>query len=214
MLRICYGGTFDPVHKGHLAVAAAAHEVLSADVMLLPAADPPHRPPTGASALQRAEMLRLAVRERAYCIVDERELRRDGPSYSVDTLHEIRREIGPEAPLAWLLGADSFCGLSSWHRWRELLGLAHFVVAIRPGHEIGRLAEPLRSSCEDRWTKDPQALRSVAAGRLYRLILPPRPESATAIRRSLAAGEGDLGWLPPAVSTFIREHGLYLSQGI
>lgn len=214
MLRICYGGTFDPVHNGHLAVAAAAHAALSADVLLLPAADPPHRPPTGASAVQRSQMLHLAVRDLAFCRVDERELQRDGPSYSVDTLKEIRREIGPEQPLAWLLGADSFRGLASWHHWRELFDLAHFVVAIRPGHELGQLDEPLRSVCARRWTQDAQALRSAAFGGLYRLVLPPRPESATAIRRSLAAGEGDLGWLPPVVAEYIREQGLYRSQGI
>lgn len=214
MLRLCYGGTFDPVHNGHLAVATAAHAALSADVLLLPAADPPHRPPTGASAIQRSEMLHLAVRDLPFCRVDERELRRDGPSYSVDTLNDIRREIGTERPLAWLLGADSFSGLASWHHWRELFELAHFVIAIRPGHELGRLAEPLRSACEGRWAEAPQALENKGAGRLYRLILPPRPESATAIRRSLAAGEGDLGWLSPAVAEYVRERGLYRSQGI
>lgn len=214
MLRVCYGGTFDPVHTGHVAVATAAHLTLAADVLLLPAADPPHRPPTGASARQRAEMLRLAVRDLRYCRVDERELRREGPSYSVDTLMDIRREIGPEQPLAWLLGADSFSGLASWHRWRELFGLAHFIVAIRPGHEIGQIAEPLRSACEGRWTDDPEVLGTAASGRLYCLGLLPGPESATAIRRSLAAGEGDLGWLPAPVATYVREQGLYRPQGI
>ncbi|MFT3806798.1 nicotinate-nucleotide adenylyltransferase [Arenimonas sp.] len=214
MLRLFYGGTFDPVHNGHLAVAAAAHAELSADVVLLPAADPPHRPPTGASAAQRSQMLRLAVQALPYCRVDERELRRAGPSYSVDTLKEIRREIGPDQPLAWLLGADSFRSLASWHHWRELFGLAHFVVAIRPGHDIDRLAEPLHSACSGRWTEQAQALAATAAGRLYRLVLPPRPESATAVRRSFATGEGDLGWLPPAVAAYVREQGLYRSQGI
>ena len=139
MLRLFYGGTFDPIHNGHLAIARAARDALCVTVRLMPAADPPHRAPPGASAAQRAHLLDLAVKgERGLC-VDRRELRRAARlpasrSYTVDTLRELRMELGDAAPLALLIGADSLLGLPGWHEWRALFGLAHFVVADRPGN--------------------------------------------------------------------------------
>ena len=129
-LRILYGGTFDPVHAGHLAVAIAARDTLHADVAFVPAADPPHRPAPGASAAQRAAMVALAIAGTPGLSLDERELRRDGPSWTVLTLEQARAEAGPSAPLAWLVGADAFRGLPTWHRWETLAGLAHLVVAV------------------------------------------------------------------------------------
>jgi nicotinate-nucleotide adenylyltransferase len=214
-LRILYGGTFDPVHAGHLAVAAMARDVFNADIALLPAADPPHRPDTAASAAQRAHMLRLALRGLRGCSVDERELRRDGPSYTIDTLREVRAEIGDCAALAWLVGADAFRALASWRHWRELFALAHFIVAVRPGHDVGALDEPLQSACEERWTSQADALDQTAAGLLFRLALPLRPESASAIRAALAQGSRDHDhWLPPAVAAYIRAQGLYRAQAL
>jgi nicotinate-nucleotide adenylyltransferase len=214
-LRILYGGTFDPVHTGHLAVAAMARDVFNADIALIPAADPPHRPDTAASAAQRAHMLRLALRGLRGCSVDERELRRDGPSYTIDTLREVRAEIGDGAALAWLVGADAFRALASWRHWRELFAQAHFIVAVRPGHDVDVLDEPLQSACEGRWTANAGALGQTAAGLLYRLALPLRPESASAIRAGLAQGSRDHDhWLPPAVAAYIRAQGLYRAQAL
>ena len=119
-LRVCYGGTFDPVHNGHVAVACAARDALDADVFLLPAHDPPHKGPTRADAMQRAAMLQLALADEPRLHVDARELRRSGPSYTVDTLAELRAELGARAPIAWLVGADSLRQLHPWHRWRAL----------------------------------------------------------------------------------------------
>jgi nicotinate-nucleotide adenylyltransferase len=214
-LRSLYGGTFDPVHAGHLAVAAIARDVFSAEVALIPAADPPHRPDTAASAAQRAHMLRLALQGLRGCSVDERELRRDGPSYTIDTLREVRAEIGDCTALAWLVGADAFRALASWRHWRELFALAHFIVAVRPGHDVGALDEPLQSACEERWTAQAGALDQTAAGLLFRLALPLRPESASAIRAALAQGSRDHDhWLPPAVAAYIRAQGLYRPQAL
>lgn len=214
-LRILYGGTFDPVHTGHLAVATAARDVFSAAVAFVPAAEPPHRPDTAASAVQRAQMLRLAVQGVHGCTVDERELHRQAPSYTIDSLRQVRAEIGDRAPLAWLVGADAFRALASWRCWRELFALAHFIVAIRPGHDVDRLGEPLRSACDGRWSTQAGALGQAPAGLLFRLLLPPRPESASAIRRALAQGRDDLDhWLPPAVAAFVHAQGLYRPQAI
>lgn len=214
-LRILYGGTFDPVHTGHLAVAATARDVFSAQVALIPAADPPHRPDTAASAVQRAQMLQLAVQGLRGCSVDERELRREGPSYTIDTLRDVRAEIGDGAALAWLVGADAFRALASWRHWRELFALAHFIVAVRPGHDVSALDEPLHSACDGRWTAQAGALSQAAAGLLFRLVLPLRPESASAIRAALAQGRSDHDdWLPPAVAAYVRAQGLYRPQAL
>ena len=115
-LLVCYGGTFDPVHEGHLAVARSARDALDADVALVPARDPPHKGPTRADAAQRARMLELAVAGEAGLSVDLRELHREGPSYTFASLGELRAELGDAAPIAWLVGADSLLQLHTWHR--------------------------------------------------------------------------------------------------
>ncbi len=208
-LRILYGGTFDPVHAGHLAVARAARDTFGVPVHLLPAADPPHRGAPGASARDRADLLALALAGEPGLAVDERELHRPGPSWTVDTLRELRAEAGPETPLAWLLGADAFRGLPSWHEWPALAGMAHFIVAVRPGHETENLPAALEAACTGRWADSPLALAAAPAGRLFRLRLPPHPASATELRRRLAAGEATGDWLAPAVADEIARRGLY-----
>lgn len=209
MLTLLYGGTFDPVHHGHLAVARAARDALGARVRLVPAADPPHRAPPGASAAQRAAMLDLAIAGEPGLCVDRRELGRAGPSYTFDTLAELRRELGPTAPLAWLVGADSFRGLPGWHRWRELFDLAHWVVAVRPGHDLAALDEPLASACAGRWAREAGALAAAPAGRVFVVEMPLRPESASELRRRIAAGEDWAAMLPAAVAGYVRAEGLY-----
>ncbi len=204
-----YGGTFDPVHAGHLAVARAVRDVFGAGVAFVPAADPPHRAAPGASAAQRAQMLALAIADEPGFSVDARELRRSGPSWTVGTLRELRAERGPDAPLAWVLGADSFRGLPGWHEWETLMDLAHFVVAVRPGHALDALPGRLAAVCEGRWREDPAALAEAPAGRLFRLDMALHPASATEVRRGLAAQSGRGAWLDPAVAAFIAREGLY-----
>lgn len=209
-LHVFYGGTFDPVHCGHLAVARAARDALDAKVALMPAADPPHRPPPGAGAEHRARMLELALAGEPGLCVDRRELQRTGPSYSVDTLLALRAELGADASVVLLVGADSFRGLPAWHRWRELFGLAHFVVAERPGSPLDRgLDEPLASAIAGRLVETPAALRAAPAGRIWRLQQPLRPESASELRRRIAAGEPWRDWVPAMVAEYIERHGLY-----
>ena len=213
-MRLLYGGTFDPIHEGHLAIARAAGTALDAPVYLLPAADPPHRAPPGASAAQRATMLDLAVACERGLRVDRRELNRHGPSYTIDTLREVRAEIGPDEPLVWIVGIDSLVTLDSWHDWRGILGLAHVLGAERPGTQVD--ADWLRSRAPvveaelaRRWCA-PALLADAPAGRYSPLpIRPLRGESATEVRRRIAAGEDWLEMVPPAVARFIRQQGLY-----
>lgn len=213
-LRICYGGTFDPVHNGHLAIARAARDQLQADVALLPAHDPPHKAATRADAGQRAAMLALAVDGEAGLSVDRRELARSGPSYTVDTLAELRDELGERASIAWLIGADSLLQLDTWHDWRRLFALAHLVVVQRPGADIDadRLraqAPRVHAEVAARW-QPADALHASASGGIALLPLPGlRPESSTALRRRIAAGEPWRDWVPPRVADYIDRHGLY-----
>ena len=211
MLTIWYGGTFDPVHCGHLAIARAAADLAGAPVTLAPAADPPHRAATGADAAQRAHMLDLAVAGDPRLGVDRRELLRPGPSWTVDTLDALRVELGDAAPLALLLGADSFRSLPTWHAWLRLPQLAHFIVAGRvAGGGLDDLPAALAAMAAGRWARDPDELARAAAGRLYALDQPLRAESASAVRRAIAAGDPAWhAWVPAPVAAFIESAGLY-----
>lgn len=209
-LRVLYGGTFDPVHDGHLGIARHARDALDAEIRLMPAADPPHKGPTHAEAAQRAQMLRLAVEGEPRLRVDLRELEREGPSYTVDTLRTLRDEVGPAQPWAILVGADSFRALDSWSRWRELFELAHIVVAQRPGNGLeDGLPEMVAAAAAGRWAACAQELHAGAAGRILVLRQPLFPHSASELRRRIAAGEPWRDWVPVAVAGYIDRHGLY-----
>jgi len=203
-LRLCYGGTFDPVHDGHIAVAGFAQKTCDADVYFIPSADPPHRQKPLATARQRADMLQIAIAAEPRFFLDLRELGRDKPSYTVDTLRELRAELGSEQPIAWLIGADAFAQLHTWHEWETLFDLAHFVVAVRPGYSMHSPHFPVN----ERICSSPEQLNETASGRVFSLQCPLRSESATAIRRAFAAGQPPEG-LNPAVRAYILEHGLY-----
>ena len=164
------GGTFDPVHNGHLRVAWEVSEALDAQVRLMPANVPPHRAPPVASARQRVALLHAALAGQARLQVDDRELRRKEPSYTVVTLRELRGELGPKQPLILLVGADAFAGLPTWHEWRSLFELAHIGVLTRPGHAVALPAE-LHDEIAPR-RAERAALRRHAAGREPRWLLP------------------------------------------
>lgn len=190
-----FGGTFDPVHLGHMSVAWEASELLDADVRLLPARVPPHRPPPTASAPQRVAMLRAALQGQSRLALDTCELERDGPSYTVDTLTELRAEQGGR-PLVLLIGADAFAGLPGWHRWRELFELAHIGVLSRPGVSAS-LPDELERAVTHRRVAETSALHACPAGKVIELAVTPLEISATRIRELLAAGR-DPRYLLPA----------------
>lgn len=211
---VFYGGTFDPVHCGHLAVARAARDALRAEVRLVPAADPPHKDATHADAGQRAQMLELAIDGAPGLCVDRRELDRQGPSYSVDTLRELRREFGDAQPLAWLVGADSVLQLHTWHRWRELFALAHVLAVPRPDapldpDALARLAPEVHAETAPR-RQAPEALAATPAGGFAVVPLEvPREESSSELRRRIRAGGHWRAWVPARVAGFIVAEGLY-----
>lgn len=218
-LRVFYGGSFDPVHNGHLAIARAARDALHAEVALLPARDPPHKAATHADAEQRAQLLELAIEGEPGLHVDRRELQRAGPSYTVDTLAGLRAELGGAAPLAWLIGADSLLQLHTWHRWREVFDLAHVVAVQRPGAEVdaarlGSEAPAVLAEIGQRWLP-PAALADSPHGGFALLPLPGlRPESSTELRRRIAEGEPWRDWVPEQVAARIVQLNLYRDPAV
>jgi nicotinate-nucleotide adenylyltransferase len=214
-LILCYGGTFDPVHNGHLAIAAAVRDAFDAEVHLIPAADPPHKGPTHADARQRAAMLALGIQDQRGLLVDRRELRREGPSYTVDTLRELRGELGPHVPLVWMIGSDSLFELDTWHRWRELFDLAHILAVGRPGARLdeatlGARAPAVHAEVGPRWRLPGQLHAMPAGGFAEFRLASERPESSTELRRRIRDDDPAWRhWLPPAVATYIAAHGLY-----
>lgn len=207
MLYAMYGGAFDPVHDGHLAVARAARDVLNADIALVPTGDPPHRSPAHATAAHRVAMLERAIAGEPRLSIDRCELGRLGPSYSIETLAQLRAERGPHAPLAMIVGDDAFAGFPSWHRWTDLFDLAHVVVATRP--DPVALPPALATHIADRLQTTPAALSESPSGRVYRLTLALHLQSSSAIRARCVAGLSLRGWVPEAVAGYIAAHSLY-----
>lgn len=211
---VLYGGTFDPVHNGHLAIASAVRDAMDAEVHLVPAADPPHKDDTHADAQQRATMLELAVAGIPGLRVDRRELRRNGPSWTIDTLLALRAEVGPHMPLVWLVGSDSLLQLDTWHRWQELFDHAHILAVQRPGSAldidaIERIAPAVHARIAPRW-RDPTTLACAPAGGFAVFHLDqPRAESSTELRRRIHRAEPWRHWVPPAVADYIQANGLY-----
>lgn len=207
-LLLVYGGTFDPVHVGHVAVARAAVDASgSRRVLLIPCGDPPHRSAPLAPGELRAELLRLAFAGDSRFVVDERELRRAGPSYMVDTLADLRSELGESQPIALLLGQDAARGLPSWHAWPQLPTLAHLLLVPRPGGSGSAGAE-----VEAAWpaVTAVTALLDTPAGRRWTLPHPLSDASSTRSRRALAGGNLDAADLPEAVRERLRPDSPYL----
>lgn len=205
-----FGGTFDPVHHGHLRPALELLESLQLqEVRMIPCAVPPHRDSPIASEQTRLAMLQLAVVDEPRLVVDEREIRRGGSSYMVDTLRSLRDEKG-DVPLCLLLGTDAFLGLPNWHEWRELLTLAHIVVAHRPGwqmekSEMGELSGLL----DNREVSSVSALSAKPAGHILLQQVTPLAISATGIRRMINEGKSARFLMPDRVWDYIRTNKLY-----
>ena len=209
------GGTFDPIHYGHLRLAAEVKLALGlSQVLLIPAGIPPHRPAPVASGADRLAMTELGCAEFAGLSADGREIRHPGPSYTVATLQSLHAEDATR-PLALIIGSDAFAGLSSWHRWEQLFTLAHLVVVERPGAlPLPEAAPPaLQEQWNRRLTTDPSRLSRQLAGSIVRQSVIPQPISATGIREALARGASGRaevrGLLPAAVLAYIDRNQLY-----
>ena len=202
------GGTFDPVHIGHLRGALEVAELLELDELrLTPSARPPHRDMPSVTAQDRLAMVQCAVAGVSPLTVDDRELKRDKPSYTIDTLESMRTGIDSRDQLFLLLGWDAFCSLPAWHRWEQLLEHCHIVVLQRPDAD-SEPPQDLRDLLAARAVADPKALEG-PGGQITFVWQTPLSVSATQIRQSLAAGRSVRFLVPDAVLAYIEAHGLY-----
>jgi len=204
-----FGGTFDPVHYGHLRCADEARQKLNLKTLsLLPAGTPPHRDLPQTSTAQRLEMLKLALAEFPQLVIDDRETRRNGPSYMVDTLQEVRSEF-PQRPLLLLIGQDAANLLHSWHRWERLFDLAHIVILTRPGAKE-EYRNDLARQIQRRLNPDVQTLLRSEAGGVLSMQVASIDISATTIKSIIRLGRSPVSMLPRAVLDYIVENRLYL----
>lgn len=204
-----FGGTFDPIHIGHLRSAIEVRELLACDELrFIPCHQPPHRAEPSASSAQRLSMIELAIADEVGLTVDAREIERTGPSYTIDTLIELREEVGAQCVMHMIVGMDAFAALDGWHRWRELLDFAHIVVMQRPENSLlkrGVVGELLRQR-----RVDIEQLKSSPCGSVAVVQLTPLPISATQIRTLIRTQRTPRYLLPDAVWQFIRANRLYI----
>lgn len=204
-----FGGTFDPVHYGHLRVADEARQKLHLkNLNLLPSGIPPHRQTPRATVRQRLDMLQLAQLEFPQLTIDARETRREGPSYMVDTLQELRLEF-PEQPLLLLIGQDAANHLHSWHQWERLFELAHIVILTRPGANV-EYRQDLDKKIQRRLKADLHDLLQDDVGGVFNLNVESIDISATTIKSIIRLGRSPQSMLPQAVLDYINENQLYL----
>lgn len=219
------GGTFDPIHNGHILSALELKQRLGFDELrLIPCHQPAHRPPALCSSEHRVAMIQQALLGESRLLLDDRETKRDCVSYSIDTLEELRAELGGHVSLSLIMGTDAFATLDRWHRWTQLLLHAHIIVITRPGWTLprsGALVQLKQQHCLD----DPAKLKLTPSGALLFESLHPYPVSATEIRSAVAScydvdPEGGTlrsdqylrSVLPPGVLEYIYQHKLYFNQ--
>ena len=206
-----FGGTFDPIHYGHL---RSAFEILQAlrfdEVRFIPCGDPPHRGNTVADAELRYRMVSAAIAGQDGFVSDDRELRRKGLSYSIDTLNSLREEF-PDRSLGLIVGMDAFLDLPEWHRWDEILNVAHIIVAHRPGWKAPDRG-PLGSLIAEHGTHQVDDLHQATCGRIHIHAVTQLEIASTEIRELVAAGRDPRFLMPDAVRDVIKETGIYMSE--
>ena len=208
-----FGGTYNPIHYGHLRSALELREQLQlAEVRMMPAANPPHRRSPACPAELRAAMVSLAVAEEAGLVCDRRELGREGPSYSIDSLRELRTELGADRSLCLIVGTDAIAELDGWHRWRELIDYAHLVVIARPGWHMPE-AGAVAAWLQEHLTAEVAILQHRPQGAVLLQKLRPLAISATEIRAMIAAGRSPRYLIPDPVWQYIQDAGLYGLNG-
>jgi len=204
-----FGGTFDPIHRGHVETATEISDLLDFEIVhFIPNGTPSHRDGPAASAAQRYAMVELALADSDRFFADDREIRRGGLSYTVDTLLALRKQYGSDRPLALILGADAFLGLPTWNRWRTVFDLVHVVVMNRPGSELG---EP--GADQDWWRERRNAeildCATTPGGSIFELSVTPVDISSTRLRDQLGRGEDTGGDLADPVLRYIVQNSLY-----
>ncbi|MDT8363272.1 MAG: nicotinate-nucleotide adenylyltransferase [Nitrosomonas sp.] len=214
-----YGGTFDPVHYGHLRIAEEAAEDLQlGHLYFLPAGQPRLRTLPLATTRHRRAMLRRAIQGNARFLLDDRELRQHGETRSVESLRDIRRDFEEKGTVAlcFIVGADAFLKLPQWYCWQELLELCHIVIVNRPGHvlikDVADFPPDLKRVCEGRWTDEPDDLRELLSGRIYVAQTSLLAISSTGIRAAIQSGKSVRYLLPDSIINYIIRHNIYAGE--
>lgn len=205
-----FGGTFNPIHFGHLRMAEELRKQLDLDeVRFIPSANPPHKTEPDVSAKQRAEMVELAISDHPNFILETCELNRTGPSYTIDTLKQLYASSGDDA-LCLIMGTDAFLKFDTWHQWQEILNYCHIVLVQRPstGTEDG-LNETLKQWLSEHYTEDVDALLEVKSGLIHMQAITPLSISSTMIRESIQEKTSIKYLTPNAVIEYIRKKNLY-----
>lgn len=206
-----FGGTFDPIHFGHLRTGyELLHLLRLEEVRYLPCGLPPHREMPVASGEVRLDMVRAAVAGHPGLVVDDRELHRDGPSYSVDTLRDLREDY-PDRSLCLIVGMDAFLGFPGWSRWQEIFELAHVIVARRPGWTAPDMGE-LEPVLQARQTSKVGDLHEAVSGRIYIHAVTQLEISSTAIRQMVSMGHEPRFLTPDATVEIIKRSGCYAGR--
>lgn len=202
------GGTFDPIHLGHLRMGIELYENLNlSKIHIIPCYQPVHRNPPIASTQSRLAMVQCAVQDEDVFYVDAREIHRQGPSYAIDTLIDLRNEM-PNTPLCLLVGIDAFLGFTTWHRYQEILALCHIVVAHRPHYQLpttGLIAELMK----ERLQNTVESIHQNLAGIILFRPITALEISASDIRNQIAAGKNPRYLIPDQVYSYIKQHAIY-----
>ncbi|MDO8811422.1 MAG: nicotinate-nucleotide adenylyltransferase [Gallionella sp.] len=208
-----FGGTFDPVHYGHLRLAEEMLELANLrQIRFIPTGTPPHRAAPQVSAQHRSAMVQLAIADQPAFMLDEREVKRTTPCYTVDTLRELRADLGAAQPLCLLMGGDAFLQLHTWHEWEQLFKLAHIVVGYRPGFTIDERIHSATAELQQHYQQRlciADDLSRHPSGGIAELAIPKLEISATDIRRRVAEKRTIRYLLPNAVANYIHQHHLY-----
>lgn len=206
------GGTFDPIHFGHLRTALEVKETLSLDeIRFIPAPRPQLRDQPQASTAHRVEMVRLAIQDQSGFVLDTSELQREGPSYTIDTLRQLRSDIGDKKPLVLIMGSDAFAKLTHWYEWEKLIELAHIAVMMRPDSKLDKFDFPA-GWLKSHQTGDVGELVETSAGTVITVPVTQLAISATDIRKRLSEGLSVRYLLPESALDYIEHNGLYQSS--
>ena len=205
------GGTFNPIHFGHLRLAQELAQALNfSEVRFIPSANPPHKHQPSVSAQHRADMVKVAIADNPLFKLDTRELDRNGASYTIDTLISLREELGSNVSLCLIMGSDAFAKLDSWHRWQELLNYCHIILVQRPSNLVKtKLSELLTEILHDNYTENIDDLSNKSAGYIHMQAITAQDISATNIRKRLAIGKSVKYLAPDNVLAYIQQQHLY-----
>jgi len=205
------GGTFNPIHLGHLHLANQLQTKLGFDsIRFMPAALPALKDNPSATAEQRAEMVKIGIANQPNFSLDTRELSRAGTSYTIDTLISLREELGKQASLCWLMGSDAFAHLNAWHRWQQLLNYAHLIVVKRPNNtDLSDLNPEVKNLLNKHEVKSIEEIRAQAHGKILIQEIAALDISSTAIREKIRNKQDVTDVIPNGVLSYIHQHQLY-----